>query len=164
MSNSTNSLVSADFLLRAMAPPLCWIDSVRPSRRDPATSSGPLLRLRPNLLCRRRASRRTPAGSADQRQIAGRFLAAIAHDLVLDLLTFVEPRQTGALDRRDMDEHVLAAGIRLDEAVALLRIEPLDRTRSHDGLREIRISAPRPLRAALQLSASWSLEEHARQA
>src|SRR5258708_3189971 len=83
-------------------------------------------------------SRRPLAGSADQRQITRRFLAAIAHDLVLDLLAFVEPRQAGPLDRRDMDEHVLAAGIRLDEAVTLLRIEPLDRTRSHVGLREIR--------------------------
>src|SRR5258708_12643517 len=66
----------------------------------------------------------------------------MAEDRVLNLLAFVEPRQAGPLDRRDMDEDVLAAGIRLGEAVTLLRIEPLDRTRSHVGLREIRKARP----------------------
>src|SRR6185437_7220212 len=103
------------------------------------------------------------ATSADQREIAGRFLAAIAHDLVLDLLALVEPRQPGALDRRDVDEDVLAAGIRLNEAVALLRVEPLDRTRSHSGLREIR-KARHALCVPRCSCRPHGLEEHAGQA
>src|SRR5690348_15070548 len=137
MSNRTNSLPLPGFL-RAMAPPL----------NSTYTNESAEQRLEPLL--------RRLATSADQREIAGRFLAAIAHDLVLDLLALIEPRQSGALDRRDVDEDVLAAGIRLDEAVTLLRVEPLDRTRSHSGLHRNQESAPRPSRAALQLSASWS--------
>src|SRR5260370_39053131 len=96
-----------------------------------------------------RASRRTLAGSADQRQITRRFLAAIAHDLVLNLLAFVEPRQAGPLDRRDMDEDVLAAGVRLEEAETLLRVEPLDRTRS-----QVRLRASRKARDAHRMPPS----------
>src|SRR6185437_7642503 len=146
MSNSTNSLPLPDFLLRAIAPPL---NSTKDKNESAEQRSEPLLRCF--------------ATSADQREIAGRFLAAIAHDLVLDLLTLIEPRQPGALDRRDVDEDVLAAGIRLNEAVALLRVEPLDRTRSHSGLHEIR-KARHARRVSPCSCRPHGLEEHAGQA
>ena len=48
-----------------------------------------------------------------------------------DLLVVLQTRQPGALDRRDVDEHVLAAVIRLDEAVALGGVEPFHSAGSH---------------------------------
>ncbi len=47
-------------------------------------------------------------------EILRRCLAAIGHELVLDSLSFVERAEARALDRRDMDEHVLVAGRRLE--------------------------------------------------
>jgi len=41
-----------------------------------------------------------------------------------DRLTLVEGLEPGALDRRDMDEHVLGAVGRLDEAETLLGVKP----------------------------------------
>src|SRR5476649_815077 len=60
-------------------------------------------------------------------KILGRFLAVLraAHDFERDFLTLVQRVQTCAFDGADMDELVLAAVIRLNEAVAFLRIEPL---------------------------------------
>src|ERR1700731_4444671 len=60
-------------------------------------------------------------------EIFGRFLAVLraAHDFERDFLTLVQRVQACAFDGADMDEHVLAAVIRLNEAVAFLRIEPL---------------------------------------
>jgi len=52
-------------------------------------------------------------------------LAAIAHEFVLDLLTFVQRAQAGTLDSRHMHENVLTAVRRLNEAVAFGRIKPL---------------------------------------
>jgi hypothetical protein len=64
-------------------------------------------------------------------EVASGLLAAIRHDLVLELLTFIERAQAGALDRRYMNENILAAALRLNESVAFLRIEPLHRTERH---------------------------------
>ena len=66
-------------------------------------------------------------------QISRRFLArpAIGFDLMRDLLAFRETTQARALDRTDVDEHVLSAAIRLNEAVAFLLVESLDRTCCH---------------------------------
>src|ERR1700687_5161436 len=60
-------------------------------------------------------------------KVFGRFLAVLraAHDFERDFLTLVQRVETRAFDGADMDEHVLAAVIRLNEAVAFLRIEPL---------------------------------------
>lgn len=73
------------------------------------------------------------ASRSSQRQI---FRAAFApHPVELDLernlLAFGETRKTRPFDRTDMDEHVIAAVIGLDESEALLTIEPLDCTRRH---------------------------------
>src|SRR3984957_10269973 len=54
--------------------------------------------------------------------------------LVFDDLPFIEPAEAGALHRRNVYEHVLAAALRLDEAVTLGRIEPFHGTCSHLSL------------------------------
>src|SRR5690606_36732490 len=51
--------------------------------------------------------------------------------LVADPLALPQVAHTGALDRRDVDEHVLRAVLRLNEPVSLLGIEPLDRASRH---------------------------------
>src|SRR5690606_32464496 len=64
-----------------------------------------------------------------------------------DLLAFVQRAQAGALDGRNVHEHVLAAVIRLDEAEAFLAVEPLHGA----GLHELSLSGhefSRPERAA----------------
>src|SRR5262249_9044493 len=64
-------------------------------------------------------------------EILRRLLAAVADQLVLDHLAFVERGQAGALDRGDMDEYVFAAVLRLNESIALGRIEPFHGAGSH---------------------------------
>jgi len=60
-------------------------------------------------------------------QILGGGLAgpAVGDDLEGDLLPFVEGAHAGAFNGADMNEDVLAAGVRLNEAEALLVVEPL---------------------------------------
>ena len=68
-------------------------------------------------------------------QIGGRGLALFSDQLVADLLIFVQGAQTGALNGRDVDEHVRTARIGLNETKTFCGVEPLNRTCSHDGLR-----------------------------
>src|SRR3978361_1035725 len=60
-------------------------------------------------------------------------LATHAVDLgfVRKLLAFVERAHAGALDGADMHEHVVAAIVRLNEAEALGRVEPLNCSGRH---------------------------------
>src|SRR5438105_13081816 len=58
-------------------------------------------------------------------EVHGRRTAALCGDLVIDLLAFIQAVQARTLDGADMDEHVLAAIGRLDEAETLGGIEPL---------------------------------------
>src|SRR6266446_997461 len=51
--------------------------------------------------------------------------------LVAQPLTLLEVADAGALDRGDMNEHVLRAVVRLDEAVTLLGVEPFNGTDTH---------------------------------
>ncbi len=69
----------------------------------------------------------------DGLQIVSRRLAgpAIGDDFVADLLAFVEIAHSGALDRTDVHEHVLAAVIRLNEAKTFLAVKPLHGSRGH---------------------------------
>src|ERR1700733_13103924 len=62
-----------------------------------------------------------------------RCLAALAVELRFErkLLAFVERAHAGALDGADMHEHVVAAVVRLNEAEALCRVEPLNCSGSH---------------------------------
>src|SRR5690348_1761457 len=66
-------------------------------------------------------------------QVHRRRLAVTAGlGLERDLLSFVEVAEASAFNGRDMHEHVVATGIRLNEAEALLGIEPLDGALSHE--------------------------------
>jgi hypothetical protein len=71
------------------------------------------------------------AESALNLEIFCRGLAFIRDLFVFDDLSFIETAQAGPLDCRDVDENIFATALRLNEAVALLRIEPLHRTFSH---------------------------------
>ena len=65
-------------------------------------------------------------------EVFGRFFAAVRHDFIFNLLAFVEIAQSGALDSRDVNEHILAAALRLDKAVTFGRVEPLHSACSHN--------------------------------
>src|SRR5215469_17543873 len=67
-------------------------------------------------------------------EILRRLLAAVADHFIFDRLTLVESGQAGALDRGDMDEYVFAAALRLNESIALRRVEPFHGAGSHHGL------------------------------
>ena len=64
-------------------------------------------------------------------QIGSGLLAALGHNVEADALPFGQGTQARPLDRADMDEHVLTITIGLDEAEALLRVEPLYSANSH---------------------------------
>src|SRR6185295_4557902 len=58
----------------------------------------------------------------------------------------------GALDGADMDEHVLAAVIRLDEAEALGAVEPLHCSRSHGSYLSQTSVLPAKVRPAVEFA------------
>ena len=60
--------------------------------------------------------------------------ALIFLELEAHALTFVEASEACALNGRDVNEHICAAGLRLDEAEALLLVEPLYGAGSHVDL------------------------------
>src|SRR5262249_35054502 len=67
-------------------------------------------------------------------EIVRRLLAAVAGHFIVDHLALVERAQAGPLDRRDMDEHVSAAVLGLNEPKTLRRVEPFHCASSHHGL------------------------------
>ncbi|CAD5250439.1 hypothetical protein BOS5A_10377 [Bosea sp. EC-HK365B] len=69
-------------------------------------------------------------------QVVGRHLARtlVLDELVRDLLAVTQIAQAGALDGADVDEHVLAAIIRLDEAETLGAVEPFHCTVGHSHI------------------------------
>src|SRR3990170_3832821 len=67
-------------------------------------------------------------------EIGRGILAALGGDVEADFLPFGQRAQTGAVDRADVDEHVLGAIARSDEAETLAGIEPFNSTCSHFGL------------------------------
>src|SRR5262249_22510021 len=81
-------------------------------------------------------------------KVVRRLLAAIADNLIFDRLTLVERTKAGTLDSGDMDEHVSAAILGLNESIALGRVEPFDSASSHHRLLECTnvIGAARPSR------------------
>src|SRR5207244_12163168 len=99
-------------------------------------------------------------GSADDLDVfrLGSFLAL--GDVELDLLPFLQAAVAAAGDRAEVHEHVLAT-LDLDEAVALLAVEPLHRALRHlDLLRcgrcpalAARSASPRLLWASLSRNA-----------
>src|SRR5258708_19169208 len=58
-------------------------------------------------------------------KILRRRFSAVAYDLELDLLTFIERGQTRLLHRRNVHKHIAPAALRLDESIAFGRIKPL---------------------------------------
>src|SRR5262249_13144608 len=95
------------------------------------------------------AQNRTPASSrtrapesqgeeclAGDGQVLGRLATVLLRlDLVGDLLTFLQRLHASTLHRADMDEDVLAAGLRLDKAEAFGGVEPFDGACRHRSLR-----------------------------
>src|SRR5690348_16077335 len=86
--------------------------------------------IRPSLVMRllrdEKGRPKPPHPPSSRFQVGRRALAAasVALDVEADLLAFAEVADARALDRRDVHEHILAAVIRLDEAEALLGVEP----------------------------------------
>src|SRR5882724_8333153 len=81
-------------------------------------------------------ARRPPRGSfdllLDLETVGGRLARAlVGHHLVGNLLALVQAVQTGALNRADVNKYVRPAGGRLNEAEALLGVEPFHSTCSH---------------------------------
>jgi hypothetical protein len=66
-----------------------------------------------------------------RRHLAG---AAILQKLIIHLLAFTQVMHARALDGADVNEHILTAIDRLNEAEALLPIEPLHNTFGHRHL------------------------------
>src|ERR1700704_34430 len=81
--------------------------------------------------------------SASNLEVFSRGLAAVRDFLVLHRLSLIERGKTGLLDRRNMNEHVLAAIAGLDKTETLGRVKPLHSTFSHHvvsaGLKTITI-------------------------
>ena len=89
--------------------------------------------------CPRAGARRRGGNHAQNKRRLSQleiFRAGLAPHLVglqfkRDLLAFGEAGKPGTLDRLDMNEHILTAVIRGDEAKALLTVEPLHSTCRH---------------------------------
>src|SRR4051794_9580572 len=96
-----------------------------------------------------RRGRENAGASVVRLQIHGRRATALGRDLVADLLALVQAVHARALDGADMDEHVLAALLRLNEPEALGGIEPLHNTGWHLRrlLALVRASTPKASRA-----------------
>src|SRR5262249_48608684 len=72
-------------------------------------------------------------------------------------LTLVERTKAGTLDSGDMDEHVSAAVLGLNESIALGRVEPFDSASSHRRLLEC-TSGPHDHRATVHPKSALSWE------
>ena len=59
--------------------------------------------------------------------------AAVRHDLVRDLLAIPQSGQSSAFNSTDVNEHIGAARGGLNEAIALLGVEPLHGTCLHES-------------------------------
>src|SRR3569832_1233618 len=68
--------------------------------------------------------------------------ALVLLELVAHLLAFLQLAHARAFDRRSVNEHVRAARVRLDEAVAFGGVEPLNRTGRQEKKTSRKISAP----------------------
>lgn len=69
--------------------------------------------------------------SSGRLQVAGGLLAALDDDFETDFLTLDQRAHTCALYGRDVHKHVFRSIVRLNEAVALLRIEKFDSSDRH---------------------------------
>ena len=68
----------------------------------------------------------TKTKSALNLEVLSRSFAPVRDFLVFDDLPLIETAEAGSFDRRDVDKHISAAAtLRLNEPIALGRIEPL---------------------------------------
>jgi hypothetical protein len=72
-------------------------------------------------------------------------VAAILDDVEAHLLAFVQGMHAGALDSGDVNKHIRAAIVRLNEAIALGGIEKLNNTGIHDDFLSIDIEKSGPV-------------------
>jgi hypothetical protein len=86
--------------------------------------------LRCGLFVWRLPSLRGLKGSPDP-QIFRRVFSAIVHDVEADLGPLCQGRVTSLLNRRNMDEDILAPVVGLNKSITLRRIKPLHSPRSH---------------------------------
>ena len=77
---------------------------------------------------------RKPLANLLHPQIFRRFLAAVRDDIERHLGAIRQAVQAGLLDGRNMDENVLAAAIRRDEAITLLAVKPFHCPARHVAL------------------------------
>jgi hypothetical protein len=84
----------------------------------------------------RRRRRGIPCARTDGAEIIGRGLlgSSVYNKVKRDLLSLVEAAHSGAFDRADVHEDVLATVIWLDKSEALLGIEPLHGSLRHNNL------------------------------
>jgi hypothetical protein len=80
-----------------------------------------------------------PSRSTDL-DVFGRLFTTITDNFIFDRLTVIERTKAGTFDSRDMDEHVSAAVLGLNESTALSRVEPFDSPGRHHGLLESTLS------------------------
>jgi hypothetical protein len=73
---------------------------------------------------------------------------AIGYNFVRDLLSLVEAVHPGAFDGADVNENILTAVIRLDEAKSFLAVEPLHGSLRHETLLSVMCFARLSSRAA----------------
>jgi hypothetical protein len=76
-------------------------------------------------------SRANIASASRDAQVFRALLAPVRRDFERYLGSFAQVAEAGLLDGRDMDEDVFAASVRLDEAVALGPVKPLNRPHRH---------------------------------
>src|SRR5712691_9880979 len=66
-------------------------------------------------------------------KILRRRFSAVAYDLELDLLAFIERGQTRPLHSRNVHKYIAPAALRLDESIAFGRIKPLHSPGRHQS-------------------------------
>jgi hypothetical protein len=92
-------------------------------------------------------------------EVRGRFFAAFRLNVVANLLAFVEALEARALDGADVDEHVLAAAVGLNEAETLCGVEPLNCACSHVYPRQLAQERALTTLAAFERSSPSSASE-----
>ena len=83
-----------------------------------------------------------------------RFLAAVRDDVEADLGSLSQAVIAGLLNRRNMDKHVLAAAVRLNEAVTLLPVEPLHGNSRHPARA---IFSTVRIQSSMSRSSGWTM-------
>src|SRR4029450_6004190 len=104
-----------------------WPPSSAPQSKKSSRSGGPEQGSQTGALPVHPWSKRHGRRRLGRDEILGRGLAgpAVGYDLIRDLLPFVEAVHSGPLNGADVNEHIAATVIRLNEAEALLAVEPL---------------------------------------